>query len=338
MGINLKALVISENIKLDDLSGKVLALDAYNIIYQFLSSIRTYDGEPLKDENGNVVSHILGLLTRTSNLIESGIKPVFVFDGEPHPLKESTITYRKMRKLEAMEEWKKALEEGDMKRARSKAQQTSHFTIEMVRECKHVLDLMGIPHVQAPSDGEGQASYMAGKGNVHGTASQDFDCLLYGCPLMIRNISISGRRKLPGRNKYVSVSVQQIALNSSLSALEISREQLIDMAILMGTDFNEGIKGVGPKTALKLLKNHGTLEEVIEEKGYELPHYGAIREIFLDPDVTDDYDLKWSSPRIDDLKELYIGGHQFKEETIAKHLEKLEFGLKKNQQTSLFSF
>ncbi len=324
MGINLKTLLEPETISLDELSGKIIALDTYNMIYQFLASIRLRDGRPLTDDNDNVVSHLMGLLSRTSNLLEAGIKPVFVFDGAPHPLKESTITYRIMRKKEAMEQWKEALLEGDMERARSKAQQTSHFTHEMVRETKHVIELMGIPWVQATSDGEAQASLMTAKGEVYATGSQDFDSLLFGSTTLIRNITMSGRRKMPGKRHYKTVNIEKIRLSEVLETHGISREQLVDMAILIGTDFNEGIKGIGPKKSLKLIKKHGKLEDVIAETGYEIEHYEEIRNIFLNPEASTDYELIWKRPQIDRLLELYMDGHQFTESTIKKYIEKIE--------------
>jgi len=324
MGINLRTLLDPEIISLDELSGKAIALDTYNMIYQFLASIRLRDGRPLTDDNENVVSHLMGLLSRTSNLLEAGIKPVFVFDGVPHPLKESTITYRIMRKKEAMEQWKEALSAGDMARARSKAQQTSHFTHEMVRETKHVIELMGIPWVQAPSDGEAQASIMTARGEVYATGSQDFDSILFGSTTLVRNITLSGRRKLPGKQHYVTVNIEKILLPELLETHEISREQLVDMAILIGTDFNEGIKGIGPKKSLKLIKKHGRLEEIMTETGYEIEHYQEIRNIFLNPEATNDYELIWKRPQIDRLVELYVEGHQFKESTVQKYIEKIE--------------
>jgi len=338
VGVNLKGLTEPRTITLETLSGKIIALDAFNMLYQFLSSIRQYNGEPLTDERGNVVSHLLGILSRVSNLVDQGIKLVFVFDGKPHPLKEGTIASRRMVKQKALKEWKKALEEGDMKKARSKAQQTSRLTEEMVKECKHVFDLMGLPHVQALSDGEAQASHMAERDDIYATASQDYDCILFGAPRMVRNLTMSGRRKLPGRNSYVTVPIQTIDLGSMLTRLTLTRPQLVDMAILMGTDFNDGIRGVGPKTSLKLLRKYGGLERVMEEKGYEIPDYREVRKIFLEPRLTDDYELKWRRPRIGGLEEFYIGEHQFKEETIKKYLVKLERGVFRAQQQKLSFF
>jgi|ETNmetMinimDraft_35_1059890.scaffolds.fasta_scaffold08690_3 flap endonuclease-1 len=338
MGINLRTLLEPETITLEELSGKIIALDAYNMIYQFLASIRMKDGRPLTDDNENVVSHLMGLLSRTSNLLKTGIKPVFVFDGVPHPLKESTITYRIMRKKEAMEEWKKALSAGDMERARSKAQQTSHFTHEMVRETKHVIELMGIPLVQAPSDGEAQASLMTAKGEVDATGSQDFDSLLFGSTTLIRNITMSGRRKMPGKHHYKTVNIEKIRLPELLKTHEITHEQLVDMAILIGTDFNEGIKGIGPKKSLKLIKKHGKLEEIMVETGYEIEHFQEIRNIFLNPMASDDYELIWKKPQIERLVELYVEGHQFKESTIKKYIEKIEASKPAHRQIRLDFF
>ena len=338
MGINLRSIVEPTTVTFNELSGKIIAFDAYNMIYQFLASIRLNDGNPLTDENGNVVSHLMGLLSRTSNLLENGIKPVFVFDGVPHPLKDSTITYRIMRKKEAMEDWKKALEEGDMKRARSKAQQTSHFTREMVRETQHVLNLMGLPWIEALSDGEAQASFMSLRGDVDATASQDFDCLLFGSSKLLRNVGFSGRRKLPGGRGYRSVDIEMLILEELLAALNVTREQLVDMAILIGTDFNEGIKGIGPKKSLKLIREHGSLEKVIEEKEYEIESYQEVRNIFLEPNVLKDYRLEWVKPRMDELKTLYVEAHQFKASTVERYFEKIEKNPAHLRQSSLDFF
>jgi len=338
MGINLRPLLEPKRVTLEGLSGKIIALDAYNIIYQFLASIRMKDGQPLKDERGNIVSHLMGLLARTANLLEGGIKPVFVFDGKPHSLKDSTITYRVMRKQEAMVDWKRALEEGDLERARSKAQQTSHFTHEMARETQYAIELMGLPWVQAPSDGEAQASYMTARGDVYATGSQDFDSILFGSTRLLRNITISGRRKLPGKHQYATVHIEEITLEEMFERLEITREQLVDMAILMGTDFNEGIKGIGPKKSLKLLKEYGNLEKVMEEKELVIDHYDEIRNIFLNPGIVDDYHLAWKRPRMDKLRELYVEIHQFKEATISKYLDKMGKGAGLLQQSRLDFF
>ena len=335
LGLKISGIVNSENISLKDLNGKVVAIDAYNMLYQFLSVIRQRDGTPLLDSKGKVTSHINGLFYRTANFMEFGIKPIFVFDGEPHSLKKDTVNMRIKKREEAKKDWEKALEVGDIEKARTKAQQSSKLTKEMVEESKRLLDHMGIPWVQAPSEGEAQAAYMVDKDVVYATVSQDFDSLLFGADILLRNMGITGKRKLPRRNRYVNIEPQIIHLNNMLKDLEISREQLVDMAILIGTDFNDGIHRVGEKTAYKLIKKHGNIENVFAEKGWKIDTYKEIREIFLSPKTTDKYELKWDVANLDKITKLLCEEHGFSRERIENALTKIEDFKKHISQKSL---
>ena len=259
MGVDLTELVPKEKKLIKDFSGQTVAVDAYNTIYQFLSIIRQPDGTPLMDSRKRVTSHLSGLLYRNLNLLEAGIRPVYVFDGKPHDLKKGTIEERSAIKEKAQAEYEAALAEGDLEKARSKAQQTSRITKDMVEDSKTLLGLIGIPVVQAPMDGEGEAAFLVRKGHAAAVASQDFDSLLFGSPVLVRNLTITGRRKLPRKQIYINVEPERMELGAVLSALSLSREQLVEMCILMGTDFNEGIRGIGPKKALKLITENGTL-------------------------------------------------------------------------------
>ena len=212
LGVNLRGLVPIENIKLEDLGGKIVAIDAYNALYQFLAIIRQPDGTPLKDLTGKVTSHLSGLFYRTSNLVEMGIKPVYVFDGSPPVLKRAEIERRRQIKVEAAVHYEKAVAKGDMVKARMLAQATTSMKDYMEDDSKRLLSLMGLPCVQAPSEGEAQAAHMTRKGDADYCASQDYDSLLFGAPLLLRNVTISGRRKLPSKNIYVDVVPELVEL------------------------------------------------------------------------------------------------------------------------------
>jgi flap endonuclease-1 len=292
LGVNLSGLANPVCVELSDLNGKSVAIDAYNTIYQFLSTIRQPDGHPLCDSRGRVSSHLSGILYRTANMIEAGIEPSFVFDGKPHEMKKDTLDGRRERREKAKEEWEEAIEEGDMKKAFSKAQQTSRMTPEISESSKELISHLGLPIVQAPSDGEAQGAYMCAKGDVWASASQDFDSLLFGAPVLVRNITMAGRRKMPGRELFKEVKTEVTELEEFLSSLGITREQLVDMGILIGTDFNPGVRGIGPKKSLKLIKEHGDLEHVLAHIGEEIPDYQEIRDIFLYGPNTDDYELE----------------------------------------------
>ena len=292
MGVNLSDLTEPKSMEMEDLRGKKVAIDTYNIVYQFMSAIRQPDGYPLCDSKGRTTSHLTGLLHRTASLIEAGIEPVFVFDGKPHPLKQATLDGRKERREKAEQEWKDAVERGDMKTAHTKAQQTSRMTDEVKESAKELIRYMGLPIVDAPSDGEQEAAYICRRNDVWATASQDFDSLLFGTPVLLRNLTMTGRRKVPGKDIYREIKTEVIDSEEFLRNLGISREQLVDMCILMGTDFNTGIKGIGPKKALKLVRDNGDLESVLRKIGEDIPDYQEIRGIFLDYEGSDDYSVE----------------------------------------------
>ena len=339
MGVDLKPLIVAKQISLHDLKGKVVAIDAYNAMHQFLSIIRQRDGTPLKDSKGRITSHLSGLLYRTANLVEEGIKPVYVFDGKPHPLKLKTLEERKAVREEAKEEWIKALEAGDLEEAFKKAVRTSSIDKEKVEEAKKLLDALGIPYVDAKSEGEAQAAYMNARGDVDMVASQDYDALLFGSPLLVRNLAITGKRKLPDKQIYVEVMPEEIELQKVLEKNGITREQLVDIAILIGTDFNEGIKGIGPKKALQLIKEYKSLERLIEFKKIpEIENYEEIRKIFLEPEVNENYELEWREVDENRVIDLLCNEHQFSEDRVKNALEKYKKFAKSFKQKSLFDF
>ncbi|NHJ04211.1 MAG: flap endonuclease-1 [Candidatus Heimdallarchaeota archaeon] len=318
-----------QEVNFEFFSDKSVAFDGNNILYQFLTRIRQSDGSLLTDEHGNVTSHLSGLLYRVSSIIEKGIKVVFIFDGKPPEEKTKEILKRKKGKKEADIAYEEALERGDMELAQRYAQRTARLTSPMINDAKKLLGLLGVPVVQAPSEGEGQAAYMAKKGDVWASCSQDYDSLLFGTPRLARNLTISGKRKLPRKNVYVEVKPELIDLEQSLNAIELTREELIDLAIILGTDFNPdgiGMSGIGPKTALKLIKENKSIEKILE-----LPNMSDatisfdidnVRKIFLEPQITTDYILKWHPPKVDEIVDFLTRERGFSETRVRNALEK----------------
>ena len=334
MGVNLRDLVPKTLVKLEDLGGRSIAIDAYNALYQFLAIIRQPDGTPLKDRSGRVTSHLSGLLYRTSNLVELAIKPAYVFDGAPPALKEVEIKRRMRVKEEAAVRYERALREGKPEEARVYAQATSHLKNYMAEDSKKLLDLMGVPWIQAPSEGEAQAAHLAKRRDADYCASQDYDSLLFGAPRFVRNITISGRRKLPSKNIYIDVIPEIVELQQVLDDCGITHEQLVDVGILIGTDFNPyGIKGLGPKTALKMIKQYGSLEKaVVHVENAEFPvEPQRIREIFLHPKVTDNYKLEWRDPNVEGVVDFMCRGRDFSEDRVRRALEKMQRGIVKEK-------
>jgi flap endonuclease-1 len=339
VGVDLSDVVPKHARKLEDLQGKIIAVDAYNTLYQFLSSIRQPDGTPLKDKRGRITSHLSGLLYRTANLAENGIRPVYVFDGKPPELKRATIDERKARKVQAEADHREAVEAGDTARAYVKAQQTSYLAPEMVDESKRLLDALGVPWVQAPSEGEAQAAFMAQKGDAWAASSQDFDALLFGAPRLVRNLAVTGKRKLPGKSIWVDVEPEIIELDATLADLSLTREQLVEVGILVGTDFDPGVKGVGPKRALKLVKEKGSLTDVLEGLEADIPFADQIRDIFLKPEVTTDYKVEFKP--VDELavKRILIEEHDFSEDRVKAtfpRFAKLHEALKQRSLVAFF--
>jgi flap endonuclease-1 len=332
LGVDLRDIVPKTVVRLEDLGGKTIAIDAFNAIYQFLSIIRQPDGTPLQDSAGKVTSHLSGLLYRTSNLVEMGIKPIYVFDGAPPVFKREEIERRHQVKVEAAVHYEKAVARGDTAKMRMFAQATTSMKDYMKEDSQKLLELMGLPWIQAPSEGEAQAAHMTRKGETDYCASQDYDSLLFGAPMFLRNITISGRRKLPSKNVYVDIVPETVSLSETLKDLGITYEQLIDVGILIGTDFNpDGIRGLGPKTALKLIKEHGTLENALPHiKNAEFPHPPqSIREIFLHPEVTDNYKIEWEEPDVEGIVDFLVRQKDFSEDRVRKALEKMREGTKK---------
>ncbi len=293
MGFNLSPIAVKRELSLNELRGRSLAVDANNTLYQFLALIRMRDGRPFTDSKGNITSHLVGLLLRTTRLMaDYDIRPVFVFDGKPPALKKRTLEERRRYRERARKEWEDAVSRGDYSAAWSKAVTMNSLTQPMQDDAKQVLAMLGVPVVQAPEEGEAQAAHLASKGDVWAANSRDYDSVLFGSPRLVRYVTISGQEFLPSKGTSRPLIPELIELERLLKSLGINRQQLIDLAILVGTDFNEGIEGVGPKTALRLVKAHGGLEELPEQYRNQLPdNVNELRAIFLDPHVTGNYEL-----------------------------------------------
>jgi len=343
VGVNLRELAepVTTEIPLEQLSGRVVALDAYNMLYQFLATIRQKDGTPLMDSKGNITSHLNGLFYRTANFIELGIKVVYVFDGKPPELKAKELERRYRLRAEAEQKYLEALERGEVEEARIYAQQASRLTTSMVEDAKKLLSYMGVPVVQAPSEGEAQAAFMTIKGDAWAAGSQDYDSLLFGGRRLVRNLGITGKRKLPRKDVYVEVKPELIELEKLLGEYGITREQLVVIGILVGTDYApEGVKGIGAKRALKLVKELKTPDRVFKavEWTHDVPPE-KILEWFLHPEVTSEYRLEWREPDGEKIHKLLVDEHDFSPERVENAVQRLEKAFKTHfRQTSLESW
>lgn len=314
MGVKLKDIIEPEKIDFKDLEGRSVSIDAFNTLYQFLSTIRQRDGRPLTDENGNITSHLSGILYRNSSMVEKGIKPIYVFDGKSSELKSDTQAKRREVRDQAEKIYKEALAEGDTEKARKFAMRSSKLSSEIIESSKKLLSLMGIPYIEAKGEGEAQAAYLVSNGDAYAVASQDYDCLLFGAKRVVRNLAISSNL---GNLEYYE-------LNRVLKELNVTREELIDMGILIGTDFCEGLKGVGAKTALKLA-HKGQLKEKLAELQEQSTHdLDEVRELFLNHEINTDYKIKWEKPKQDKLIEFLCYEHGFSVDRVTKASDKLK--------------
>jgi len=325
VGIDFGDAIPREKIRLEDIANWRLAVDGYNTLYQFLAIIRGMDGGHLKDSRGRVTSHISGLFYRNINLMELGMELVYVFDGKPPELKNEEIERRSAQRREAKDQYLKALQAGEMAQARKYAEASTVLRRDMVADAKELLDAMGIPWVDAPSEGEAQASVMAAEGTVKAVASQDHDSLVFGAPVLVRNVTISGKRRLPSKGITINVQPERITLSSLLGSTGLTREQLVDFAILLGTDFNpDGFEGVGPVTALKYLKKYGRLEEITELKPrLEGVRYTEIRDLYMNAPSVPGVRPEWKEPDRSRLRSFLVDEHSFSRDRVESALSRI---------------
>jgi flap endonuclease-1 len=328
MGVNLKDLVTKKPITFEELNGKILAVDAYNILYQFLSTIRTPDGRLLTDSKGRVTSHLIGLFSRTSNFLRQGLKPVFVFDGKMPELKHHEVERRIAVKQEAQKQYEKAVAEEDTAAMQKYGARTSKLTRDMAKEAQTLLQHMGVPVVQAPSEGEAQAAFIVTQGDAWAVVSQDYDSLLYGADRLIQNLSIAGKRKKKGVLGTITVQPEMLEFKSVLKDLSVTHDQLIALAMLVGTDYHPGgVKGIGPKKALALVKAQETLEKIFAAAKWSehcsVP-WQDIVDLFKHMPVTKEYDLKFRAPDKEAIRKFLVEERDFGAERVDKTLEDLK--------------
>ena len=338
MGLQIGEIVPKKEVLIKELKGQIIAVDAFNIIYQFLSSIRQPDGTPLQDSKGRVTSHLSGLFYRNISLLSEGLKLVYVFDGVAPDMKKATWAKRKEVKNVAEEKYETAKDEEDIEEMGKYARQLSVLDKPKIEESKRLLKAMGIPVIQAPGEGEAQASYICQQGDAYAVASQDYDCLMFNSPKLIQNLTLAKKRKT--RGGVVDVTPMMINLKEVLSELEINQEQLIAIGVLSGTDYNPGgVHGIGQKKALKLIKELGKLENVVDKlkaDGKEINfNWQEVEKEIKEPNVNKNYKIEFGKFDFNAVKEI-MKEYEFNEERINAQFEKLEVLEEQKKQKTLF--
>jgi len=342
MGLQIGEIIPKKQIQFSDLKGRIIAVDAFNAIYQFLTTIRQPDGTPLKDSKGNITSHFSGLFYRNIKLILEGVKLIYVFDGEAPELKGATREKRLEAKKIAKEKYERAVSEEDTEAMGKYARSEVYLDEKKIKESIELLEAMGIAVVQAPGEGEAQASFMVKENkNIYAVASQDYDCLMFGSPLLIQNLSMSRKRKTI--SGYVEIFPQIIELDKVLEELNINQEQLICLGILSGTDYNPGgVKGIGPKKALQIVREFNTKEKIFDAIGkdkykkYELNFsWKEIYNEIAEPNVKKNVKIEFPKIDKDKIKEILLK-YEFSEERIDNQLAKFDELKKTKAQKTLF--
>lgn len=328
MGVNLTPIVVRHETSLAALRGRSIAIDGNLELYQFLSIMRMRDGRPLMDGEGRVTSHLNGLIFRTTRLMaDHGIRPVFVFDGPPPELKRAEIEKRREARAKAQREYEAAVSSGDLVTAWSKAVTATRLTRPMIEDAKTLLSLLGIPWVQAPSEGEAEAAFLARRGDVWAAGSKDYDSLLFGAPRLVRFLAIGSSEFLPSKGRSRAVPPELLDLEENLHAIRLTQDQLIDAAILVGTDFFDGIKGIGPKTAVRRIREWGSLDRAPTEVRAELPpNLDEIRKFFRSPPVVPAGDLQLHPPRSEDVVRFLCQERGFAQARVESAIARIQGG------------
>jgi len=337
MGLAIAELLKPKKISIEDLKNKTLAVDTYNLLYQFLSSIRQRDGSLLTDSKGRVTSHLTGLFNRITRLMSYNMKFIFCFDGEVPKLKAEERERRKELKIEAQKKYEEAAKEEDLKEMKKYAARTSRLTPEMIEDAKELIKALGQCIVQAPYEGEAQASHIVKTGDADYVLSQDADCFMFQAPRLVKNLTISGKRKKPGAYAYEEVQPEIISLKDVLKELGITQDQLIILGILVGTDYNVGgIKGVGPKKALPLVKkykkDYDALFKDVKWDDYFDFSWREVFDLIKNMKVTDKYELKWEDINKEKVIKVLVEEHDFSRGRVEKSLERLEKSTDKKQK------
>jgi len=338
MGTKLSSIIPSKVISIEDLRGKKLVVDAFNMLYQFLTTIRQRDGSLLINSSGKVTSHLSGLFFRISKLMKQDIRLAFVFDGKPPELKKQERHRRAEIKKSAERKYQEAVDEGDIELMKKYASRTTRLTAELIEEAKELIKAFGLPIIDAPSEGEAQAAYMVKNHDFYGLISQDTDSIIFGSPRMIKNLSISRKKKLKDKSVYQTINPELIELSDVLNENGVDLDQLIMVSILSGTDFNiGGVHGIGPKKGLKLVKKHGKdFDALFKELDWEFDFswkevYNLIRKM----PYTEDYELKWEPIDKKKIFDIMVNKNEFGKERIEKAIQDL---VKKQSQKGLSEF
>lgn len=321
----LRELAHLESIPFDTLKGQTIAIDAHNWLYRYLTiTVRFTNSSVYTTPDGEEVANLIGILQGIAKLVEGDVTPVFVFDGAPVSLKADEIDRRRQAREDREDDLEDARERGDMVEVARLESQTQRLTETIQTTSRALLDRLDVAYVEAPAAGEAQAAVMAATDdNIDAVGTEDYDAMLFGAPITMRKLTSSG-------------DVERLDLAATLDELDISHEQLIDVAILIGTDYNEGISGYGPKTAVSAIKEHGDLWSILDAEGTTIEGADLVRELYRDPPADEvSPDISFPEPSIAAARSYVVDEWGIDPDAIARPLERIEIA---TRQTGLDQF
>lgn len=308
MGCKLGPILNSHIEDFPRIAKKKVAVDGTNLIFKYLMKIRA-GNHVLSDSKGRPISHLLGLFYFTINMYERHVLPIVIFDGLPLKEKRETPPWKIERLVNLWKRHLYAVKQGNVKMERHLFHD-QQFSFEFIlTETIELLKVLGVPTCRAPADAEAQCARLVQEGKAYATLSHDYDSLLFGSNYMIYDFDFK-------KNwfKYYS-------LPEALRRWGITRSQLVDIALLVGTDFNNGVKGIGPKKGLKGITTHGDLETFRHQKGFEISFDpDLVRQRFLHP-VTIDFTPLFRAPNDASIRHFLT--HRFSNARIVRGLARL---------------
>ena len=309
----LRDLAVIESVPFEELGGSIVAVDAHNWLYRYLTTTVKFTSEDAyTTTDGEEVANLIGVVRGLPKFFEHDLAPVFVFDGTPAELKADEIERRREVRERAEARAAEARERGDAVEAARMASRSQRLTAVIQETTRHLLGVLDVPIVEAPAAGEAQAAHMARRGDVDYVGTEDYDALLLGAPSTLRQLTSSG-------------DPERMDLEATLAAHDLTREQLVDVGILCGTDYNEGLSGVGPKTAVTAIQEHGDLWAVLADRDEHIPHADTIRELFLDPEVTDDYEFHTDiEPDVNAARQFVVDEWEIPADAVERGFERIE--------------
>lgn len=295
---------------LNEFENKTIAIDTSLVLYQYISALRN-TGKDLEDDNGNMTTHIYAIIQNVFYFLDRKIKPVYIFDGKAPSIKKFTLEQRKKIKKNAEEKKKNAKnKEEEIKFFK----RTLYLTKQHFNECISILNIMGIPYFQAEGEADCLCSYLVKNKLVDMAYSEDMDFLTFGSLKVLK--------------KFKSNKVIDLDLNLILSELKIDYNSFINLTILLGCDYAPTIKGIGYKTAYKIIIKHKTIENFIKDNTkYTIPdnyNYKDIIEYYKNPPISKKkYDIVFNIYDSKKLKE-ELTKYNFSINIINKYINKLK--------------